>query len=208
MCWILSSQKGGKLLVTVRDLQYFLKAAAYSPTTIHNAIVRLEQEQFITTERVTTGTLVTVLRPSLYAIMPLEEKETLCRPHGRLKAYCGDCNSVVHLLYADVQTVLNYYRKTCRRGDRRQESEPVIRHWLEQAVSKERLYAAVDAYETECVALGRTYRKLASTFFDPQNGEVESFLPDEVEVDTAPRIRESTKKMREVFARREGSKVS
>lgn len=197
MCWLLSHQKGGKLVTSLRDIQHALRAQALSVPSVHAAIVRLEDEQFITTERVSTGTLVTVLRPTLYAIMPLEEKDVF-KPMG---------DTAFSVLWADVKTVLNYYRRVVRRGDETKESEAVIRHWLERGISKERLAVAIDAYENECESQGRTYRKFAYTFFDPENGIVELYLPDEVEVEPQAELRESTRKMRDVFARR-GSKIS
>lgn len=198
MCWLLSHQKGAKLVTSLRDIQYALRAQALSVQSVHSAIVRLEDEQFITTERVSSGTLVTVLRPTLYAIMPLEEKD-IFKPVG---------TTSFSVLWADVKTVLNYYRRvTGKRGDETKNSEAVIRYWLERGISKERLAVTVDAYENECESMGRTYRKFAYTFFDPENGLVEMYLPDEVEVEPQAELRESTRKMREVFARKD-SKIS
>lgn len=198
MCWLLSQQKGAKLVTSLRDIQYALRAQALSVPSVHAAIVKLEDEQFIATERVSTGTLVTVLRPTLYAIMPLEEKD-IFKPMG---------TTPFSVLFADIKTVLNYYRRvTGKRGDETKNSEAVIRYWLERGISKERLAVTVDAYENDCEAQGRTYRKFAYTFFDPENGLVETYLPDEVEVEPKAELRESTRKMREVFARKD-SKIS
>ena len=110
------------------------------------------------------------------------------------------------VLKADVHTVINYYRRTVKRGDDFRFSEPVIQYWLERGVTKERLIVAADAYNVAAEATGNPYRRKANNFFDPENGVVQDYLPDEGDaVNSEGELRESTRQMREVFATKEES---
>lgn len=199
MCWLLGEQVGGRVCVSVRQLQHDLKLE--SVNRVVDALMLLRAEKWISSSIHSTGSIVTINDLAGYGLggtMPVEMDDI---PDPAL--YKGD-------LYVERRTVLNAYRRiTEKRGDDAQKSEAAITYWLEGSIaprrdpiSVDRLVAAVDEYERSCQGNGRTYRKFAHNFFDPDNGVVEEYLPDEVEAEVKGELREETKKMREVFRRK------
>jgi hypothetical protein len=194
LCYILSNQQGGELVTQLRELRYVLRNHGQNETGWWEALTLLVDAGIVTKETTKQTTIITLVNPEEFGIMPLLDKDR-AKPLG---------DTAYSLLKAEVHTVLNYYRRTVKRGDDFRFSEPVIQYWLEKGVTKERLMAAADAYNTAAEAAGNPYRRKANNFFDPENGVVADYLPDEGEaVNPAGEMKESTKQMREVFAKKE-----